>query len=158
VVKHQETHPGLDAKYKKCLDCYAMQPISFFRKRTASKDGLNIYCKTCHSARVKDWRTKNPERVKANRQRYKPISQKRNRNLEYGLSDEQYLELLASQDGCCLICGLNNKRLVIDHCHKTGIVRGILCHSCNSGIGMLQDDPEIIKMALWYLELTSHEA
>jgi hypothetical protein len=65
--------------------------------------------------------------------------------------------MLNNQNNACAICGAMDRRFVIDHCHKTGIIRGILCHNCNAGIGMLQDSPEIISSALWYLELTSHE-
>lgn len=52
----------------------------------------------------------------------------------------------------CQICG--EPAFAIDHCHKTGIVRGALCHRCNTGIGWMNDSPELLRKAALYLELT----
>ena len=56
----------------------------------------------------------------------------------------------------CMICGITEEELGrsldVDHCHSSGKVRGLLCRNCNSGIGMLKDDVEIIKSAMKYLE------
>jgi hypothetical protein len=153
-MKHAETHPT----QKRCSGCKQVLRLEFFRKRKASKDGLNCYCKSCHSENVRQWRLKNPERVKQNRERYKLTAINRKRSQDYGISPEQYKQMLHNQNGMCAICGMTNEKLVIDHCHETGHVRGLLCHKCNSGIGMLGDDIEILKCAIWYLELTKHEA
>lgn len=69
-----------------------------------------------------------------------------------------YDEMLSSQGGVCKICGrpdtgrINTRRLFVDHCHKTGRVRGILCYKCNTLIGHAQDDPERLRKAAEYLE------
>jgi len=64
--------------------------------------------------------------------------------------------MLAQQDGKCAICGTKStgkrKSFHVDHCHKTGVVRGLLCGNCNSGIGNLRDDVELLKKSIQYLE------
>jgi hypothetical protein len=79
----------------------------------------------------------------------------------YGITVAQYEELLESQGGVCAICGRPEtriqqgkvKRLHVDHCHSTGVVRGLLCAACNTGIGLLQDDPDIIARALEHVSV-----
>lgn len=72
----------------------------------------------------------------------------------YGLTVERYQQMLDAQSGVCAICGSApaGKRLAVDHCHKTGRVRGLLCDMCNHGLGRLQDDTEILRKAITYLE------
>lgn len=64
--------------------------------------------------------------------------------------------MLASQGGGCAICqkpdGEGKDRLHLDHDHETGKARGLLCGPCNRGIGMLRDDPALVRKALDYLE------
>jgi len=74
----------------------------------------------------------------------------------YGLDLKDYQKLLEAQNHKCAICGSpppNNRktRLSIDHCHKTGKVRGLLCDRCNRSIGLLKDDVSILKKAIEYL-------
>ena len=72
----------------------------------------------------------------------------------YGIEPEEYLMMHEDQQGMCAICGEkpNTKRgLHLDHCHDTGIVRGLLCHGCNTGLGSFQDDPERLSKAIDYL-------
>lgn len=54
-------------------------------------------------------------------------------------------------DKVCVICG-SDKELVVDHDHKTGVIRGVLCGKCNRGIGLLDDSPERLRRAAVYLE------
>lgn len=77
----------------------------------------------------------------------------------YGISYEQYEELLAEQDHKCAICkskGPNNKRarvkFFVDHCHSTGKVRGLLCSKCNQAIGLMNDDISLLSSAIDYLK------
>lgn len=78
----------------------------------------------------------------------------KNRVGRYRISQEAYCLLLESQDGECAICrtkiDLDSCR--IDHCHETGEVRGLLCVSCNTGIGLLKDSPEVLMSAARYLQ------
>jgi len=78
----------------------------------------------------------------------------------YGLTVEEYREMYYEQDGLCKICGevgfkldkrsVNN--LVVDHCHGTGEVRGLLCHNCNRALGLLKDNVKRFHKAIKYLE------
>lgn len=80
----------------------------------------------------------------------------------YGISLEQYEAMLAAQDNGCAICGGEHtpedrwksglRNLRVDHDHKTGVVRGLLCYHCNIGLGHFRDDPELIAKALSYLK------
>ena len=74
---------------------------------------------------------------------------------KYGIDQNEYAEILRRQHGLCAICGgnLEELRLVIDHCHESGRVRGLLCHNCNVGIGMLKDDISILSKAISYLAM-----
>lgn len=79
----------------------------------------------------------------------------------HGINRAQYNEMLLSQGGGCAICGSTDSRhpvsrLVIDHCHVTGKVRGLLCSHCNRGIGFLEDSSERLRQAANYLD--SHRA
>jgi len=76
---------------------------------------------------------------------------------KYGLTEIQYQEMTLKQDGRCAICSrhkdnLKWKKLVIDHCHQTKKVRGLLCNNCNTAIGMFQDSVEILNSATEYLK------
>lgn len=71
----------------------------------------------------------------------------------YGLTLEDYGALYEAQDGLCAICrgDMPFHDLVVDHDHRTGIVRGILCKACNSGLGFFKDDPMALATAVAYL-------
>lgn len=63
------------------------------------------------------------------------------------------------QAGGCEVCGGRDegKRLALDHCHETGVVRGMLCQRCNTAIGQMRDDPSLLRRAAAYLEqFTQH--
>jgi hypothetical protein len=73
----------------------------------------------------------------------------------YGIGTRQYNAILAAQGGGCAICGVRarSKRFPVDHDHKTGVVRGILCKRCNKDLlGSAHDDIELLKRAIAYLE------
>lgn len=73
---------------------------------------------------------------------------------QYGLEYSEYEKLLIAQAGRCAVCGTPcafDKDLVVDHCHNTKVVRGLLCVTCNVGIGMLKEDIAIFSAAITYL-------
>jgi hypothetical protein len=78
---------------------------------------------------------------------------------QYGITAAEYDAMLAEQAGVCRICGRPEVRvrqgkvlrLAVDHCHKTGAVRGLLCIDCNTGLARFKDDPELLKAAIAYL-------
>ncbi len=75
----------------------------------------------------------------------------------YGLTPEAFSVMLERQGNACKICDCTEpsegKNFHVDHCHKTGRVRGILCHHCNIAIGLLREDVRIAKRVLEYLEV-----
>jgi hypothetical protein len=72
---------------------------------------------------------------------------------KYGITLCQYWDIVKAQDGRCAICGaVTQKRLFIDHDHITGKVRGLLCSSCNNGLGQFKDSTTALKQAIVYLE------
>jgi hypothetical protein len=84
--------------------------------------------------------------------------QSRSHNLRpYGIGIEDYERMLAEQDGKCAICdttepGHGYDVFVVDHDHRTGRNRGLLCRDCNSGIGLLGDEPRQLRSAADYIE------
>lgn len=79
----------------------------------------------------------------------------------YGITFQDYMNMLEEQDHKCFLCGgegfIMNKekhklKLVVDHCHKTGKVRRLLCHNCNRGLGLFHDDPAVLLKAVDYLK------
>jgi hypothetical protein len=77
---------------------------------------------------------------------------------QYGITEADVDAMRSVQDFCCLICGAregswkaNSSRLVVDHNHTTGEVRGMLCPSCNRGLGQFNDDPDTLRAAVQYL-------
>lgn len=72
----------------------------------------------------------------------------------YGINEEQYETIKASQGGGCALCGEVDDKLVVDHCHERGQIRGLLCHGCNIGLGMFRDNPSTLRKAIGYLNNT----
>jgi hypothetical protein len=86
------------------------------------------------------------------------VSKIRDRALQrkYGITLEQYNQLLADQGGVCAICRKEEqifyiKRLGVDHNHETKQIRGLLCNNCNRALGLLKDDIKNVERLLWYL-------
>lgn len=73
---------------------------------------------------------------------------------KFGLTPDEYNAMLSSQGGKCALCGRadEERRMAVDHDHETGTIRGLLCKWCNRGIGLLQDDPDLLRQAAEYIE------
>ena len=100
-------------------------------------------CRPCANARKTSWRGSNRH---AARQTYLRKS--------YGISNEDYSALEQAQNYTCAICNRRekqNKHLAVDHNHSTGEVRGLLCFSCNTALGLLEENPESLRNMLIYL-------
>jgi hypothetical protein len=142
----------------KCIRC-----STEFSGRTNKK-----YCsKTCGDNTRRDrWIASNPERVKELRkkQNQKQRLAIRDSHLRrtYGIGLEQFYDIMEEQDYSCKICSVYieefadkiKHRACVDHDHKTGSIRGVLCHSCNRGLGAFRDSPAIIRKAADYLQST----
>jgi len=147
---------------KKCIKCNKLKvETQFYKNGERRKDGTSgtkNTCKQCsdkiHSEYVKD----NISKVREySRNSYNPEKvRKQHLKRYYGLESKQYDDLFLKQNGSCAICGTHQKdikmALNVDHNHNTGEVRGLLCHSCNRGIGLLKDSKDILKNAIGYLE------
>ncbi len=94
---------------------------------------------------------KHRNRYSANKDVYRDTSFQ----VKYGITLEQYNTLLLKQNHCCAICCRHeseySKRLSVDHCHKTGNIRGLLCTLCNTGLGVFKDDITNLASAISYL-------
>lgn len=99
--------------------------------------------------RSKKWAEENKERNQYHRWKIK-LKKK------YGLTPEGYIRLLELQNYKCKICGIphheNNRKLAVDHCHKTNKIRGLLCKKCNGGLGIFDDKIESLEKAIDYLK------
>jgi len=163
---------------KTCSRCGVRKSRSKFYKHPRSKDGLQSYCIPCHKEanqasrernREKDrersarWRANNPQKVKEKRDRYyQKNKEKLNANRrkqhfleKYDLLPTELAELQKKSKGHCMICRKKVEKLCVDHNHRTGEVRGMLCQRCNLALGQFNDDPRLLKSALAYLGKTA---
>ncbi|MFJ8023865.1 endonuclease VII domain-containing protein [Streptomyces sp. NPDC096311] len=119
----------LPAGHKLCRTCGEVKPHSEWHRNSSASDGLSTQCKACRAIRGREDHLKR----------------------QYGLTEAERDEMVASQMGLCVIC-LKAPAVHVDHCHETGRVRGVLCFNCNSAIGKLGDDPDAVRRAAAYLE------
>lgn len=96
------------------------------------------------------------EYYEKNKDKYRKRHRIRSLKVKYNLTEEEYDALYKKQDYRCSICNIHEnettrKKLVVDHCHTTGNVRGLLCNNCNSGLGMFYDDVSLLIKAKKYL-------
>jgi endogenous inhibitor of DNA gyrase (YacG/DUF329 family) len=159
---------GNNQSLKVCIKCGQSKPLSDFHNDKSRKSGVREACKGCRcklpavvekkciacgdlfsvsgSSKAQKYCGKTCQRV----------------HIRYGIDEYKHEDLLLRSDYKCAICGneetnidkRTNKpyELSIDHDHKTGIVRGVLCFSCNSGLGSFKDDVTILKKAIRYLK------
>lgn len=135
-------------KFKCCTVCKLIKPYGSFYKM---KDGrISWACKTCAKLKSKEWRINNPEKLKQSRE---DDWEKRIRET-YGITSNQYYSLFKMQNKVCAICKKPsiNRRLCVDHDHKTGKVRGLLCFLCNKSIIGNKATIDLLKSAIVYLE------
>jgi len=132
---------------KVCFKCRKRKPRSAFGRcrDRYSLTGLKSYCKPCATKSSADSRKRNPDRLLR--------SQLKQR---YGLTLEDYRDLLREQNNRCAICGspFSGQWLMgkphVDHCHKSGRVRALLCRNCNTGLGMFKESRQILLLAADY--------
>jgi len=133
-----------DLSKKACNSCKAVKDLIEFPK-TKSKhlDGTQGICKKCKAKWMQQDRKRNPDRYRNHD--YK----------KYGIDLNFYNYLAEKQNYLCAICGKpetkKNKFLHVDHCHTSNKVRGLLCESCNLGVGLFLDNTKILSNAINYL-------
>lgn len=158
---------------KICKTCNKDLPIENFRlyrkRKNEEKKYYKSSCKKCSYKSKLQWEKDNPDLDKKIKKKARK-KYKSNKNLirsnkykeRYGITLDQYNKILEDQNYKCKICKTEDtgskltSNLCVDHCHKTGKVRGILCNKCNSALGFFKDNKNIIKQALLYLGET-HE-
>ena len=133
------------SKTKICRVCGVEKDLSEYYKRGGKKspDTYRTVCKPCDIKRVQS--QYDPKRSRDN------FLQR-----TYNITLETYNEMLAEQEHSCAICGTTEAggphgQMMVDHCHDTGKVRGLLCKSCNIAIGEMKDNPDIAHKAWMYL-------
>ncbi len=127
--------------YKQCIKCDITQSEMEFNKNVQSKDGLQSWCITCARDQSAIY--------EKTRGKFIRIKKK------YGITKEEYHNLIESQNGLCPICNLSlngDSQIDIDHNHKTNKVRGVLHTLCNKGLGCFDDEPQRFRNAIKYLE------
>ena len=153
----------------------------YTRKRASGERVSRAQCKICSIKSVAMWGKKNPEKKNAKDKKYAKkhrgkvdlaIAKWRKANPEkmqlykhngykthlmqkFGITIEDYDSMYIEQGGCCGICGTHqselNKKLCVDHCHETDVVRGLLCCRCNTSIGKFEDNVNLLQNAINYL-------
>lgn len=123
----------------KCPDCCTNKPWQDF----LTKSGYRAKrCAQCRSYRDKS-RAKPDVKARAKLTMIKRV---------YGLTLEDLEAMKLAQEGKCGCCTNPIEGYYIDHCHKTGVIRGLVCMPCNTGLGLFKDDPERLRNAAAYLE------
>jgi hypothetical protein len=147
---------------KICSRCKEEKPHSAFHKYSTQKDGLHYYCKICRQD-IEDTPSRREYAKKYRAMRLSAdsqYSQHSKRKARYGIEPDEYIRLWHEQNGKCAICDEQEKALykgkirslAVDHCHKTGKVRALLCNACNNGLGRFRDDPSRLEAAIRYLQ------
>lgn len=147
-------------KTKVCTKCKREKNKNEFSIDNSQSSGLRPECRKCvanyyeiNKVRIRKvnklWRDKNKKG-----RRIKDLKNK------YNITLEDYNNLFTKENGRCHICNLSEsrkgthgkiKRLSVDHCHKTGKVRGLLCQRCNSVLGYIEDNKNLLKQMIKYL-------
>lgn len=130
---------------KHCAKCDTEKPLEEFGKDRSRFDGLRHWCKVCSRAYYVQWRGTNDGTIREKTYHLRKT---------HGMSVQELALRLSKQGNKCAICGGSfegDLRACVDHDHETGVRRGILCGSCNSGIGLLGDSVERLRAAADYL-------
>ena len=162
---------------KVCIDCKLEKSSESFYPHKRSADGLASVCRSCNKVRVLKWRAENPERVKEVTSKYQKKNriklrlaalQKKNVDWEgYAHKRKEWAmqrklrrydgiveKLRTEQKDNCALCGnpfTAVNPIDIDHDHNTGLIRGLLCRKCNSGLHYFEDS-DYMRKALSYLQ------
>lgn len=140
-------------KTGQCISPTNPQPIENFRPQKGRVNGSSI-CKSCEQKYTEDHRAEAIARSK--RWARKNVEKRRHFLVRknYGLDSERYAELQNFQGNKCAICNRKwpeeIKEICVDHDHRTGKVRGLLCHNCNRALGHFSDDTERMEKAIQY--------
>ena len=139
-------------KSKVCNLCNKEKDLSAFKKGVKYKGGYRPQCTDCSRSYNNKMHHKHKHKHPYDYEKDKDNKLKR----AYGISYQEYLHMLDAQEGQCAICGTTDtgkrKAFAVDHCHTCGEVRGLLCAPCNTAIGSLKEDLEIMQRAMDYVK------
>lgn len=156
---------------KICSNCKLEKPLTEYHKKG---NGFRSHCKTCRSKggrlkskeiddtklclRCKEYKNINLFNFKSSKTGKKKETCRYCESLKhktkYGITTEQYKQMLVDQNNLCKICNLpesSGRELYVDHNHLTNEVRGLLCNQCNTALGKFKDNPELLRSAIKYL-------
>lgn len=158
---------------KRCKKCGEVKPLDDFYRAKGMKDGRRSDCKPCNLAekaeryrqnpepyieRTKTWQRENREKYNAKQRKWKADHRDRERDgylrRKYGISQADYDAMLEAQGGGCGICGdapPDDVAFHVDHDHRTGEVRGLLCVNCNNGLGQFRESKGRLAGAAEYV-------
>ena len=134
---------------KICSKCGELKPTTSFYKRSDRASGYKSECKKCNNSYEKI----------VNRESQAIRARKSWLKTSYGMTLEDYDELLEEQEYLCAVCHthvddavlVSGRHFCVDHNHETGEVRGLLCHLCNTMLGKARDNPDILMAGSLYL-------
>lgn len=134
---------------KKCSNCNKEKPLDEFNLRSKNSDQRQSMCKECDNKLALT-------RYHKNKEKYNKARRNSTLKRRYGITEDEYFKMFNAQKGKCKLCGKTKprkgaKHLIIDHCHSTGKVRGLLCNDCNVLLGKLKDDVNYIDRIKDYL-------
>jgi hypothetical protein len=141
---------------RQCSICKELKDFSEFEFMRS----LNRYrprCKVCELKYRAEYRNRTREHIneygRSHNYKYKDVVRESKYKSKFGITLKDYNDILASQGGVCATCGKppNRKALSVDHDHRTGKVRGLLCQDCNFALGHVKDNPTILERLIDYL-------
>jgi hypothetical protein len=135
--------PVLAPGFRRCPKCGEAKAEEEFPRNRSKSSGLGTYCKPCHNETTRSNIAKNH----GNTRHY-------HLKRRYGMGADEVLEMLNRQWWHCpiCVCRLTLETAHVDHDHRTGQVRAVLCFNCNGGLGQFRDDPRVLRRAADYLE------
>lgn len=156
------------ASVKQCSRCRTVRPVAEFAPDKNHSSGLRSQCRSCRREGNRLYNAAHREERRAKARIYAskakrghraitlPERSRANRlKMKFGMTIEAYESLLARQQGVCAVCQnpcSSGRRLAVDHDHRTGAVRGLLCGKCNTAIGAFRDDPALLLRASQYVQ------
>ena len=141
---------------KKCNACKQIKPVEQFHKRKdrLNGNGRNANCRSCVRAKDMGRPRSNTQYAKDRRKIDVDYYRKSNLKRTYGITIDYFNHILRIQNGVCKICygpPMGKGAYHVDHCHKTGKIRGLLCHKCNVALGMVGDNMDILRKLINYI-------
>lgn len=140
---HRRSKHGWEPTDKVCTRCGATKPIGAFGPIGEHNTRPRSECRPCRSRPS----TMTPSQERRDRKKYV--------GSRFGITTQEWelaVEYLTRrQNGLCAICATPGRCLVLDHCHSSGRLRAMLCHTCNSGLGLFRDQPHLLRAAADYL-------